>query len=115
MAIPAEITALIDRLNQELNEIEQEALQGLSRVRTELSRFPDNTLLIQLFASLNNALLFVEISRQQIQTTIRSISLNDVPVEATQEAGEDLATLLGRTIETKILVSRTLSRLENFP
>jgi hypothetical protein len=29
MAIPAEIAALAERLNQNLNEIEQEAIQGI--------------------------------------------------------------------------------------
>lgn len=42
MAIPSEIQALIDRLNQELNETEQEATEGLSLTRQNLSRFPDN-------------------------------------------------------------------------
>jgi hypothetical protein len=54
-------------------------------------------------------------SIRQIQFTIDSISPTNTFVEAVQEAGEDLATLLGRVLETKILVSRILTRLENIP
>ena len=115
MPIPAEIIALVERLNRDLNEIEQEAIQGLNRARAKLSRFPDNTSLIQIFASLNNALLFVEISRRQVQAAINTISPTTVSLEAVQEVGEDLAALLGRVLETKMLVSRILTRLENIP
>lgn len=48
MAIPSEITALIERLNQELDQISQEATEGLNIVRSGLFRFPDNALLIPL-------------------------------------------------------------------
>lgn len=109
MAIPLEITALIERLNQELDQIEQEATEGLNLARVRLSRLPDNGLLIQLFAYLNNALLFVDNSRSRIQTTFDRISADDVTTHAQiQEAGEDLATLLGLTLEVKIEVERII-------
>lgn len=38
MAIPSEITALIERLKQQLNQIEQEATEGLNLARVRLSR-----------------------------------------------------------------------------
>ncbi|MFB2896961.1 hypothetical protein ACE1CI_28945 [Aerosakkonemataceae cyanobacterium BLCC-F50] len=50
MTIPSEILALIDRLNQELNETEQELISGLNRIRPLLSIFPDNNLLIGYFS-----------------------------------------------------------------
>ncbi len=39
MAIPAEISALAERMNQNLNEIEQETIQGWNQARFKLSRF----------------------------------------------------------------------------
>ena len=113
MAIPVAITALVERLNQELNEIEQEAIQGLNQAKNKLSR-RDNTLLIQLFASLNNALLFVDTSRRQIQTTVDGISPTNVPMEVVQEAGE-VATLLGKVLEGKMSVSRVITLIEKLP
>lgn len=113
MAIPAKIIALIDRLNQELDQTEQEATEGLNLARAALSRFPDNTMLIGLFAYLNNALLFVDYSRADIQTTVDNISPADVPAEIIQETGEGLAELLGRILEVKINVNRIKTRLAN--
>jgi len=112
MTIPPEIIGLIDQLNRELDLIEQSAINGLNIARPILYRFPENAILIGLFATLNNNLLFVDISRRRIQLTIDSISLPDIAVELIQEAGEDLAELLGRTLENKILVSRALAILE---
>jgi endonuclease III len=37
MAIPAEIAALAERLNQNLTEIEQEAIQGISMTQSSLT------------------------------------------------------------------------------
>ncbi len=51
MAIPAEITVLIERLNQELDQTSQSATEGLSIVRSRLLRKTCNAILIQLFAS----------------------------------------------------------------
>ena len=113
MAIPLELSALIDRLNQEFDRTEQEATEGVNLARAAMSRFPDNVPLIQFFAYLNDVLLFVEISRTQIQTTIETILPTDVPAEVIQEAGEDLATLLGRVVEAKIDARRIVTRLQN--
>jgi len=115
MAIPSELQALIERLDRELNETEQAAIEGLNIARSKMSRFPDNLILIQLFASLNNAIFFVEISRRSIQSTVEDISPPDVTPLEIQEAGEDLSTLLGRVLEVKIGVDRTITRLSNFP
>jgi len=113
MAIPSEVQALIDRLNQELAQIEREASEASNIVRSLLLRFSDNVTLIGLFATLSNALLFVENSRRRIQTTVESISPENVRSQVIQEAGEDLAELLGRVLETKMLVNTVITRLDN--
>ena len=110
MALPSEITALTDHLNQELDQTEQKAIEGLNIVRPALSRFPDNAILIQFFAYLNNVVLFVETYKRQSQNTIERISANDVTAAEIQEAGEDLGTILGRVLETKIGIRRIITR-----
>ncbi len=52
MAIPPDIQALVARLNQELDETEQETTQGLNLLRGVMSRFPENVMLFQYFAYL---------------------------------------------------------------
>jgi predicted choloylglycine hydrolase len=114
MAIPSEINALIERLNQELDIIEQEATEGLNFARDILNRFPTNFNVIQLSAFLNTAIFFVGTSRGRIQIIVDNISTNDVTInEEIQQVGEDLATDLGRALETKIRVSQVKARLEN--
>ena len=113
MAIPLEISRLIDRLNNELNEIEQEANQGLTIVRMWLDRFPDNLSLIQLFGSFNNYLMFVEISRRRIEY-IKIVLATDIVIDdRLQEIGEELAEQLGKAIEAKITIKTIKNRLEN--
>lgn len=112
MAIPSEIQALIDQLNQELDQIEVEARRGIDVSRLLLVRFHDNGRLTGLFATLNNAIFFVDNFRGRIQTTFERISSTDVSVEAVQEAGEDLSEFLGLVLDAKIMVSRTLAILE---
>lgn len=108
-----EIAALVDQLNQELNQIEREAREGLNLVKQVMSRFPNNALLIQFFAYFNAALFFVENSKRRIQTSVEQLSAENVPVEVIQESGEDLATLLGETVEAKMRGSNIITQLEN--
>ncbi|NEP46138.1 MAG: restriction endonuclease subunit S [Okeania sp. SIO2H7] len=112
MPIPPEIAELVERLNQELDETEQKATGGLNLVRLLLSQFPDNFILIQFFAYLNDVLLFVETTRRRIQSNVELISPADVDIEEIQEAGEDLGTLLGRIFEAKMQVEGIIARLE---
>jgi hypothetical protein len=42
VSVPSEIAGLIERLNQELNEIEREATEGLALSKAILEHFPDN-------------------------------------------------------------------------
>ncbi len=112
MPLPSEIIALVDRLNQEINQTEQETADGLNLVRRNLTFFPNNVILTQYFAYLNAVLFSVETYYRQVQATIEIISLSDVSVEVIQEAGEDLGNLLGRVLETKIAVRQIINRLE---
>ena len=112
MPIPFEIQSLIERLSLELETIEQEATEGLNLVRPILSSFPDNLILTQLFASLNNFLLFVEISRRRINITVNRISSSDITASEIIEAGEDLGAELGRILEVKISIRRIIARLQ---
>jgi hypothetical protein len=105
MVIPSEITVQIARLSQELNAIESEVAEGLKLIRDYLFCFPDNAQLMQLFASLNNALLFRETYNRVIAETAIELSVDDVPPDVIQETGEDLATIFGRVLEVKINVS----------
>ena len=112
MSIPSEIETIIHRLNEELDRIEQKAREGSNLVRQILAVFIDNAIMIQYLAYLNASLLFVETSRRQIQITVELISPDDVTALEIQEAGEDLGSILGRALETKIRVERIINNLE---
>lgn len=78
MPIPTDIQALIDRLNQELDEIEQQATEGLLLVKSVMSFFLYNARLIQFFAYLSSAILFLETYKRLVQATVDIISVVDV-------------------------------------
>ncbi len=101
-------------MNQELEQTKSDVTEGLNLVRPILSLFPENVKLIQFFAFFNNSLLFIEISQRRIEATVDRISAPDVTIEEIQNAGEDLGTLLGWVLETKILGRRIISILEEF-
>jgi hypothetical protein len=113
MSVPPKIADLIEQLNLELSQVEQLAMNGLKLVKLILSRFPDNARMIELFAVLTNVLLFVEISRRRIQFTVDTISSPNLSAEVIQEAGEDLAEMLGRVLENKMLAGRIVAILED--
>jgi hypothetical protein len=113
MSVPPEIDSLIERLNQELGQSEQLAINGINLVKLILSRFPDNARMIELFAVLTNVLLFVEITKRRIQFTVDTISSPNLSLEVIQEAGEDLSEMLGRVLENKMLTSKTVAILED--
>ncbi len=112
MSIPPNIQDAIYRLDNELDEIEQQATEGMNLVRSILSIFPDNAILLQFFVSLSNTLLFAEIARRRIQITINRLKSVNVTAEDIQEVGEDLGTELGRALEAKIRVRQILVRLQ---
>ncbi len=113
MPIPSKIQTLIERLNQELADTETDATQGINLVRSILSQFPDNARMIQFFAFFNNGLLFVEISRRRIQTSVERLEVPDATAGDIQDVGEELGTLLGRVIEAKISGRQIISILES--
>lgn len=113
MPIPSELQTLVNRLNQELDEIEQDSTIALHLVRQRLSLFPTNEILIQFFGALNNILLFAEINRGRIQNIVDRISSDDVSTEVVQDAGEDLGLILGRVLEVKMNANQLRNRLEN--
>lgn len=112
MSIPSEIVLLVDGLNQEINQTEQEAREGLNLVKPLLFLFSGNVRVIQFYTFFNNALLFVEISKRRIQAVVERISAADVTAEEIQEAGEDLGMLLGWVMEAKIVGRQLLRSLE---
>jgi hypothetical protein len=112
MSITPEFTELINRLNQELDQTEQQATRGLNRTRDLLSRFSDNAIILESYAFLNATQLFVENSRRQLREAVEFVSLATVSNEEVQEAGEELASLLGKTIEVKLRIERIIARLE---
>ncbi len=107
-AYPPEVTALVERLNQELDQTEQIAIRGVNLARDWLSRFPDNAALLQYFAYFNAVQFSVESARGKMQSLMGAV-VSDLDI---QNAGEDLATLLGQVLETKLRVEQFVSNLE---
>jgi hypothetical protein len=113
MSITPEIQALVARLNQELGEIEREAIEGENLLRQLMSLFYNNASLIQFFAYFQTTRFFIVNARRRIRETIEKLSVQQVDPQVMTESGEDLATLLGEVIETKIRITNLLSRLRN--
>ena len=57
-------------------------------------------------------LVFVEVYRRRVQTTLEQLDKKNISPEMIQEAGEDLGLILGQVIEAKINVSMLKQRLE---
>ena len=113
MSITPEIEALVDRLNEELREIEQEAIEGENLLRQLMSLFSNNASLIQFFAYFQTTRFFVVNARRRIRETIEKLSAQQIDPQVMTESGEDLAALLGEVIETKIKSRNLLNRLRN--
>lgn len=113
MSITPEIQALVDRLNQELGEIEQEATEAENLLRQLMSLFSNNASLIQFFAYFQTTRFFVVNTRGRIRETIEKLSVVEIDPQVISESGEDLATLLGEVIETKIRSRNLLNRLRD--
>jgi hypothetical protein len=113
MTVPKEVDALIERLNSELNQLEQGGTEGLNLVRFKLNLFQDNAILIQLFAYLNNVLLFAEIVRRSISYSSAILATGTVTDEQVREIAEDLSEQLGRVLEAKVAANRIRERLGN--
>jgi division protein CdvB (Snf7/Vps24/ESCRT-III family) len=112
MAIPIEIQNTIERLNQELNQIEKKAQQGLNLLQPLINLFPNNNLLVQFYSYLNNALFLVQIYRKRVQMIIDLLLEENLSEETVQNSGEELGDLLGRAVESKVSLDQIISRLE---
>ncbi len=113
MTLPSNINALIERLNHELENLELELSQSVELIRFRINLFPENLILIQLFATLNNYIMFVENTRRKIYEIEQYLGKEDLPDNELQEAGEDLSEQLGRVLEAKIIVNNIKKRLES--
>ena len=106
------ITELLNRLNQELDQVEAAVSKGHELIQPALSLAPENTLLIQIYAYLNTMAFFTEDSRRRIKQATELLEQNDIPPEESRNLGEDLSELLGRVLEAKISIDRIISRWE---
>jgi hypothetical protein len=113
MSIPPEILELIEQLTDELNYIEQQANMGLALASQLLQRFPNNATLIGLSANVGNILFFVSSFRNRVERIIGDISVSGGLAEVIREAGEELSEMWGRVQECKIMLSKSVSVLED--
>jgi hypothetical protein len=114
MTLPSSLNELVEQLNNRLNDLDHELSYAIELIRKRITLFPDNIILIQLFASLNSYTLFTENTRRRIQETVNYLTTNEIlSNQDIQEAGEDLSEQLGRILEAKIVVSNIKRRLEN--
>ncbi len=112
MTLPSNISALIEQINHEINNLEHELSQSIELIRYRINLFPENIILIQLFATLNNYILFAENTRRRISEIERYLNKEDLSDDELQEAGEDLSEQLGIVLEAKIIVNNIKKRLE---
>ena len=113
MSLPSNINALIKRLDHEIDRLEDELSQSIGLIRYRINLFSENIILIQLFATLNNYILFAKNTRGRISEIERYLSKEDLSNDELQEAGEDLSEQLGRVLEAKIIVNNIKERLES--
>ncbi|GFE68094.1 hypothetical protein [Chroococcus sp. FPU101] len=66
MPIPFEIVSLIERLNQELEQMEQETIRGANLALQLLNRYTNNAILTQYYAYFETTRFFIITTRNQI-------------------------------------------------
>ncbi|WP_373534033.1 hypothetical protein [Microcoleus sp.] len=115
MSIPSDIRPLVNELYQVLNDTERQATQGLFALRTAMSLFPENEILMQYFSSISNFQFCVEGTRLQAENIVNNILLAGVPDEDVQKAGDYLAALLHLAPEVKIMIDKVIEKLEVLP
>jgi hypothetical protein len=114
MTLPPNFNTLVQQLNDELGQLDNELSIAIKLIRERIALFPDNIVSIQIFATLNNYVLFTENTKKRIQETIESLNLQEkVSNQEIQEAGEDLSEQLGRILEAKTIVNQIKTRLEH--
>ncbi|MEG5000461.1 hypothetical protein [Microcoleus sp. B4-D4] len=115
MSIPSDIRPLVNELYQVLNDTERQATQGLFALRTAMSLFPENEILMQYFSSISNFQFCVAGTRLQAENIVSNILLAGVPDEDVQKAGDYLASLLHMAPEVKIMLEQVIEKLEALP
>jgi hypothetical protein len=113
MPLPSELTALVERIDREIDLVESDAREAIEIGIDLLNRFPDNFTLIQLVAFLNTGLFYTDRARKQLQERLESVERSEPTLAILQEAGEDLSIELGRILETRIRVMWVKNRLES--
>lgn len=113
MPLPSELTALVERIDRELDRLESDGREAIKIGTYLLNRFPDNFTLIQLMAFLNTSLFYADRARNQIRERVESVDRSEPTPANLQEAGEDISIELGRILETKIRVTQVKNRLES--
>lgn len=112
MSIPPEIQATIEKLNTELNYIQEKTQHGLAILRPLLDRFPNNNLLVQFYSYLNNSLFVVDVYQRRIQFIVEVLKEETLSSDTIQSTGEELSDLFGRTLESKVGLENIIHRLE---
>jgi hypothetical protein len=114
MTLPSKLNALVGQINNELYDLDRELSETIELIRERVILFPENIRSIQVFATLNNYILFVENTRRRIQETLQYLTNKETMSDGDiQAAGEDLSEQLGRVLEAKIVVSNIKARLES--
>ncbi len=110
----SEISAIVDRLNLELNQNEQKAVEGANLTQQLLSRFVDNALLAQYFAYYNTILFFLKVSQIQIGNVDKIFNTKEFSPEAIATATEELTTLEGLVLEIKDNLDLSINSLNDW-
>jgi hypothetical protein len=112
MSIPSEIRPLVEQLYEVLNDTESLATQGLFALRTAMSLFPENEILMQYFSSITNFQFCVIGTRLQAENIVSNILMAGVPDADVQKAGDYLAALLHIAPESKMMIEKVIEKLE---
>ncbi len=107
MPIPPQFSALIDQVNEELDQLGQETEEALRAVRAYLDTFSGNVFLVRSFAVLSNIQFYVSDRRRRVASALDNVSDDTV-----QELGEDLGAYLGEIFDLRITVSAINRELE---
>ena len=110
----SEISAIVDRINLELNQNEQKSTEGAGLTQQLLSRFIDNALLAQNFAYFNTILFFLKVARVQIDNIKKTFNNKEFPPDAIAVAIEELKTLESLVLEIKDNLDLSLNRLNSW-
>ncbi|MEG3937741.1 hypothetical protein QT995_06210 [Microcoleus sp. S36b_A3] len=106
---------MVNELYQVLNDTERQATQGLFALRTAMSLFPENEILMQYFSSISNFQFCVAGTRLQAENIVSNILLAGVPDEDVQKAGDYLGALLHMAPEVKIMIEQVIEKLDALP